>query len=354
MPADQNPYARSPYPLPPPAEAPKPAPIPMREDAPIEYVVQKGDTLWDIAARYLRDPWFWPEIWIQNQQIRDPHRIYPGDVLMLHYVDGKPQVVVEGGPRVDGRAELPTLKLGPGIRATPVEQEPVMIPVQAIRPFLIRPRIITWRMTHESPYIVAGDKSRLVFGNDDRVYVRGLPEKPPQRYSVLRPGKRLKDPDTGDWLGYEAIPVGDAILIREGDPATFDLTRIEREAVPGDRLYPYDDEDDDRAFFPRPPPGDPQGTVMSLVDALSSVGQHQVAVINLGTDHGMEKGHVLSVHQPGRIVYDKFVPGGEAGVQLPEEHVGLVMVFRTFDRVSYALVMESYRPLREGFKLRKP
>lgn len=341
-------------------EAPQPAPaveVALRPSAPQEYVVKKGDTLWDIASTFLRDPWYWPEIWHVNPQIANPHLIYPGDVITLFYIGGRPYLGVNGGPRVEAGAAapagLPTERLSPQVRVEALDRGLTEVPVQAIRQFIVRPRVVTEEVLKRAPYIVDSQDRRLIYGAGDQVYVRGLQRSEEAlRFSVFRPGKQLRDPKTNELLGYEAVHVGDATVVALGETSTVVLTDTVREALRGDRLLPIE-EDFDRNFIPHAPETDARGSVISLFDAISQIGQNQVAVINLGARDGMEKGHVLSILQAGRTVRDSFGRAQEKLV-LPEERTGLMMVFRTFDKVSYALIMESTRPIEVGDAVERP
>ncbi|MBK1692379.1 LysM peptidoglycan-binding domain-containing protein [Ectothiorhodospira mobilis] len=330
-----------------PKEAPTPARARVRDTAPERYVVRPGDTLWDISTTFLETPWYWPEIWVDNPQIENPHLIYPGDVITLHYVNGRPRLMVDGGPRV-----RPTVKLSPRVRAEPLPPS-LDTPVQALQQFLIRPRVVTEKQMEDSPYLLASRDERMIFGAGDRLYARGLEGDPVgSRYHVFRPGGELRDPETGERLGFEAIPVAGAELVRGGDPATVVLTRSDREALQGDRLLPQDDSAQDFLFTPRPPHPDAHGQVISLFDAISRIARFQVAVINLGERDDVEQGQVFAVHHSGRTVRDR-IAGGER-VTLPDERAGLLMVFRTFDKVSYALVVESTHPIAQGNTVRHP
>ncbi|WP_274522332.1 LysM peptidoglycan-binding domain-containing protein [Ectothiorhodospira mobilis] len=330
----------------PPSEDPDRAQV--KDTAPERYVVRPGDTLWDISTTFLETPWYWPEIWVDNPQIENPHLIYPGDVITLHYVNGRPRLMVDGGPRV-----RPTVRLSPKVRAEPLPPS-LETPVQALQQFLIRPRVVTEKQMEDSPYLLASRDERMIFGAGDRLYARGLDGDPEgTRYHVFRPGGELRDPDTGERLGFEAIPVAGAELVRGGDPATVVLTRSDREALRGDRLLPQDDSAQDFLFTPRPPHPDARGQVISLFDAISRIARFQVAVINLGERDDVEQGQVFAVYHSGRTVRDRIAGGGEQ-VTLPDERAGLVMVFRTFEKVSYALVVESTHPIAKGNAVRHP
>ncbi len=328
------------------ATAPPPPPVAtgharLRPDAPTRYVVKKGDTLWDIAARFLRNPWYWPEIWHENPQIRNPHRIYPGDVISLYYVDGRPRL---------GITRPGAYHLRPSVRTYPLQDKDVGIPIATVRPFLVRPRVVPPEVLQRAPHVLDSQDARLIYGSGDRVYVRGLANAAPgARYSLYRPGAPLRDPDTGELLGYEAVHTADARVLRGGEPATVVLEDAVREVLRGDRLMPLDEGQRGFYFIPHPPPHDPQGRIIALHDALTGAGQYQVVVLNRGERDGLEPGTVLAVRQAGRVVQDPLHgPGQSSEVTLPTERAGLVMVFRAFDRVSYALVMSATRPMGVG------
>jgi hypothetical protein len=338
----------------PPASEAKIAPT-----APQTYVVVEGDTLWDISKRFLQEPWYWPEIWHENPQIKNPHLIYPGDVLTLYYVGGKPRLQVTGGPRVPGQAGAGygTVKLKPRIRVAPIDQAKKAIPIRAIRHLIFHPQVVTKKQLDKAPYIVGGEDYRLIYGNSDVVYVRGLEERQDgnTRYSVIRPGAPLHDPSSGKLLGYNTLPVGDLSITKPGDPATGRLSNVKREALEGDRLFAHTDTPEERSLFPHPPPKAVEGSVVSLYDAISMIGQLQVAVVNLGTRDGIDKGTVLTSYQRGPVVYDPHAIGfRRPKVKLPDEESSVMMVFQAFDEISYALVMEAYRPIREGDDVRSP
>ena len=332
---------------------PKPV-IQIKPTAPKQYVVQQGDTLWDISNKFLKDPWVWPEIWYVNPQIRNPHLIYPGDVISLFYLEGRPYVKVSDGPRV--RSAPSKTRLSPKIRINELDQKDNVLPVQAIRQFIIRPKVVTKDQLENAPYIVGSEDNSLIYGAGDIVYVRNLEQSSlDNRYSIFRAGKALRDPATEELLGYEAIPVGDVSLLKRDEPATMKLTRTEREALLGDRLMPFDSMDEDRTFFPRAPSKQVAGTVISLADAISQIGIFQVAIINLGTRDGIEKGHVLAIFESGRVIPDPYAKASlKQKVTLPDQRAGVMMVFRAFYKVSYALIMDANRPIRIGNTVRTP
>lgn len=322
----------------------------IKATAPGEYVVVAGDTLWDIASQFLAKPWYWPEIWQVNPQVKNPHLIYPGDVLSLAYVNGKPSITVSGGPRVAQDASV--VRLAPRVRSEPLD---MALPVQTVAPFTPRPRVVAKDLLDAAPYLLAAQDNHLIYSDQERLYVRGLEQaEVGAHYSVVRPGKPLVDPRTDQLIGHEAIVVGEAQVIRLGEPATVQLTRVEREALQGDRLLPMESEITS-TYIPHAPQAPISGTVISLFDALSQVGQHQVAVLNLGTQDGLDQGHVLGAYQAGRLVRDPLTQDkSQRTVVLPEEKAGTLMVFRVFENVSYALVMDAQRPIHLGDGVSNP
>lgn len=371
--------------------------IKVNPDHPDKYVVVKGDTLWDISARFLEQPWRWPEIWKVNPQIENPHLIYPGDVVSLYYVDGQPVLGVnrEEVASAEGR----NVKLSPQIRSTEHAEAIHSIPIDAIQPFLKRPLVLDDNEMEYWPYVVSSYDQHLIATTGNTIYVRGITDEDAERsYSIYRKGKPYLDPSSDDnkrsVLGYEAIYVGDAVLEESGDPASLLVTGVDREILVGDRLVPQSDEDISAEFIPRPVGTDIDGKILSVVDGVSQIGQFQIIVLNLGNEQGVEPGNVIGIYQSGKTVKDKIgpnlvknekdkmaemdayensnpsdvqrtlkkitgVPGAIAekfdnafphfankqvkteDVKLPEEYVGVAMIFRTFNKVSYALVMET-------------
>ncbi len=324
--------------------------IELQASAPETYVVKKGDTLWDIAKKFLQKPWYWPEIWQVNPAIKNPHLIYPGDVISLYYVNGQPRLGINRSQNGS------TYKLSPSIRTEKLDERDIGIPISAVRPFLIRPEVVSEEELKQAAHILDSREARLIYGNHDQVYVHGLQHpRVGERYSVFRPGKALLDPTTGEPLGFEAMHVSDAQVVRTGRLDTVELQGTVKEVLRGDRLLPLASEMDGLYFVPHAPKQGTQGTVISIVDALSQVAQYQIAVINVGRRNGVHPGHVFEVYEAGRVVsdpYDSKQPGTE--LQLPEEQVGLLMVFRSFEKLSYGLIMESSFPIRKGYKVAAP
>lgn len=312
--------------------------VALNPEHPQRYVVVEGDTLWDIAARFLRDPWLWPETWHNNPQIANPHLIYPGDVISLTYVDGEPRLVLERNGR-------PTVKLSPQARVVALDTAIPTIPMDAIRQFLSRTRIVTDEELAQAPYMVESTDAHLVTSADNRVYVRGINSSDHIRFGVFRPGDEYRSPRFRESLGREAVYIGEAQAQKFGDPSTFMLTSTTREALIGDRLFPIEQEDLIPHFVPHAPQRPVEGRIISVLDGVTQIGQHQVVVVDLGVRDGMERGHVLAIHQAGQVVPDTVSNRLSTTVKLPDERAGVLMIFRTFERVSYALVMNTTRPV---------
>ncbi len=340
---------------------------------PERYVVRKGDTLWDISARFLKDPWRWPDIWEKNPQIKNPHLIYPGDVISVVYQDGKPVLRVTRGAR-------PTIKLSPTVRSEPLDRAIPTIPIDAIAQFLTDSRVASEDELDAAPYVVSVGKEHLVAGSSTRVYVRGITPDQGRRFGVYRRGEAYRNQGApkDEVLGYEALHVADAVLEAEGDPATVLLTRATREVLSGDRLLPLEEDRVREQFMPRAPDKPVSGAIVSVVDGVTQIGRNQIVVLNLGRNDGIEVGNVLAVYQTGATVQDRvpkphkeqplkaepfpnsldrdinilgkriagvFQSQSPETVTLPDERAGLVMVIRPFDRLSYALVMQSVRAM---------
>lgn len=336
--------------------------VQVNPDQPGQYVVQKGDTLWDISARFLTEPWRWPEIWKVNPQIENPHLIYPGDVVSLSYQDGSPVLTVNRGGSAGGRS----VKLSPSIRSEQRDQAIPAIPIDVIRQFLTRPLVVDESDMDSWAYIVSSYEQHLIAGPGIEIYVRGLdPTEGVTQYSIYRKGPAYVSKSEGKEtvLGYEAIYVGDAEVLDFGDPSTAVVTTAVREVLNGDRLIPRRDDEMYSNFIPSKPATTIDASIISAQDVLSEIGQYQVVVLDKGASDGISVGNIFGIYQSGRTVTDKIKTSGKkyednalidylgrskaAGeqVNLPEVRAGVMMVFRTFDRVSYALVMEALRPV---------
>ncbi|RRQ21834.1 LysM peptidoglycan-binding domain-containing protein [Thiohalobacter thiocyanaticus] len=309
--------------------------IALNPQHPERHVVVKGDTLWDISEAFLRDPWLWPEVWYVNPQIENPHLIYPGDVITLVYIDGRPQLRVQRGQR--------TVRLSPKMRATPLDQAIPTIPIDAIHQFLTRPLVLDEEALDSAGYVLDSADEHIVTGAGDRIYARGT-SADYDRYNVFEPQQPYIDPDTGELLGHRALYVGEARIESHGDPSTLQLVETTREVSLGDRLLPVRQEEVRTHFLPRAPETAVEGKIIAVVDGVTQIGQYQVVVINRGEREGLEAGHVLKIQQAGALIRDRFGEDKEQ-VQLPNEDAGTLLVFRTFDKLSYGLVMEATRAI---------
>ncbi|WP_295881789.1 LysM peptidoglycan-binding domain-containing protein [uncultured Thiohalocapsa sp.] len=361
---------------------------PLRADAPERYVVRPGDTLWDIAGRFLHEPWRWREVWQANPDIANPNRIYPGDVLVVDYTSGSPRIrTLQGG------GGLRTVKLSPRVRVTDLDREIPAIPVNAVAPFLSRPLVTEAEEIDRAPYVVGFPDEKIIGGLGDTLYVRSITRAGNDRWEVLRPGQAYRDPDTGEVLGYEASSVATARLERLGDPATLVVTRSRKEVEVGDRLRPARDEEPIRSFFPRPGPAGMRGSVISVLNGVSQIGQYDVVVLNRGARDAVEVGQVFEAYRGGELrrdpvqarrtdwnwrnespadasfwlgdweldgwVRDKPDPNaplplhrrasrGSDKYIVPDSRSGVLMVFRVFPKVSFALVMYANKPMHVG------
>lgn len=366
----------------------------LQDNAPEKYVVVKGDTLWDISARFLKSPWRWPEIWnLNREEVKNPHWIYPGDLIVLDRSGAEPRLTLVKG----AASGLPTVKLSPGVRASEIGGGAIpTIPIRVIHPFLAQPRVVAAGEYDTAPFILGSNTERVILGSGDDAFATG--GKPGvTRWSVLRPGKELSDPETGEILGYEVEYLGDARTLVEGAPQKIRITQSAREIMPRDILVEADDSTTFE-YMPRAPEQPIQGRIISAYGGMTDSGRYQTVVINRGSQHGLEPGHVLAVYREGQAVtlsrdeqermawvVDKTSAVPESGawlysdvrclkqdskvtynqsvnmqsafrntcldnrnenaIKLPDAHSGLVMVYRVFDKVAYALIMQSDGPV---------
>jgi nucleoid-associated protein YgaU len=363
------------------AQAPS-APLAIKPDAPDRYVVVPGDTLWGISQRYTDSPWRWPELWNMNkEQIRNPHLIYPGYVIVLDRERGRLSIAQPGAEQQPGAqpqpgaeqkpgAEAPVaprtgtakpatpstkevagaVKMGPRVRAESLaRQEIPSIPPSAIEPWLSRPLVVEPDGLEKAPTIIATQADRVVLATGNSAYVRGIGASKDDTWYVYRRGGPLVDPDTNKTLAYEAIYLGTAQLTRPGDPATVVLTSSVQEVEAGDKLVAAG-RPQPINYAPRAPGAKLRGRVIGIYGGVAQVGEagpQQIISINRGKADGIEVGHVLALYNLGGSVRDATKPRNapEARIQLPDERNGLAFVFRVFDRISYALVMQVTRPV---------
>ncbi len=350
----------------------------LRADHPDSYTVRRGDTLWDISAKFLSKPWLWPEIWQANPQVRNPHLIYPGDVLNLSFING------------------PRLRLQPQVH--PEGDAVTAIPLSELKMFLKDMRVMDSNAVSSAPYVVGLEESRLRGAVGQNIYVRGLQGAPGQRWAIVRPshvfrGFEQQDPNDaeneivshdldsnaamvnapwsensrndghygrGDDLGVEVSVIGTAETLRMGDPSTLLLLNSTQEIRSGDRIMPVDDSPYDAFYYPHAPKSVPANAhVNGFADAMDAAGSRQVVMLSIGAKDGVDNGQTFTIYEPGETVHDDVASnswrrGVGKTVTLPDEYVGHVMVFRTFDRVSYGLIMDGLRPVHIGGRLRMP
>lgn len=354
--------------------------VPLSElaaNAPDNYTVKSGDTLWAISGMFLKSPWRWPELWGMNMaEIRNPHRIYPGQQLFLEKKDGRATLRSRAGANADGSG-IETVRVSPRVRSESLADNVIpTLKSQFIEPFLSEPLVVDEVGLTAAPRIVATQEGRVMLSRGDRAYARGPADKmialgrgSQNDYRVFRNATPLKDPVNGEVLGYEAQYVGKARLVRgesrtetstnggksalELVPATIDIVSAKEEMRVGDRLLP----EPDRvltSYTPRAPASPVEARIISVYgSALVNAAQNQVIAINRGSKDGLESGHVLALQKAGQTMVDKTTDAKDV-LTLPNERNGLVMVFRTFDRVSYALILEIGEVVRVGDRLTNP
>ncbi len=321
------------------------AAVELNEDVPETYIVKKGDTLWDISGMYLREPWLWPELWDVNPHIDNPHLIYPGDELYLVWVDGKPRLRVRRGRDV---------KLHPNMRVTPLDLAIPVIPLDEIGPWLMNHRILGATDLNNSAYVVAGDQQHLLSAPGDRVFGRGPFPDDERSYEIFRAGDTYVDPITEELLGYQAKDIGSARLLSSNrqNVTELEVTRITEEVRIADRLLPLEERIIDATFHPRAPEEAIEDGYMIAVDGgVTQIGEMSIVVLNKGKRDGIEVGHVLAVYQAGGMVFDKVA---QENVRLPDTRAGLAMVFESFEKASYALILKASRPLKVMDRVKNP
>lgn len=350
---------------------------PVSPGAPERYTVTQGDTLWDIASRFLKDPWAWPEIWQVNQQIDNPHLIYPGDTILLCDNHGQPLLAKDHGGGCaqavananNASADNATTASSPSSSALPptplrvvklrprAEEQPLgtaipAVPLPAVRAFLDQSRIVGRNQLAYAPYVMAGQDNRVIWGTGDQVYARGdWARSNETTYGVYRGGQVYQDPATGEVLGHEARFIAMATVESVNkDMATIRLSGSKQDVRVEDRLIPIDERRVTPVFHPRNPQTI-KGRILRSMDSVDKAAKNSVVVINKGERDGVEVGHVFTVFGNARSVTDRVT---KELVRLPGERSGMVMVFRTFDKVSYALVVKSLNPINVGDELRPP
>ncbi|MGB1580187.1 MAG: LysM peptidoglycan-binding domain-containing protein [Nevskiales bacterium] len=340
----------------------EPAPV-LQPGVPMKYVVKKGDTLWDIAGYFLRDPWLWPEIWFINNEVQNPHLIYPGDILYLVWRDGKPRVE---------RSNV--VKLSPEIRSTVIDTPIPTIPLEIIESFLKGPRMVGQEELDRAPYVVGFQEEHLIGGPYDPIYVRFREaDQELEEYTVVRPKQDIFDPETGDKIGVEVIQVANVEKVNDAEQVSrFKPTSAYREINKGDPLLPVEELGLENPYFtPRAPDAQIAGEIVSVHNGNTQLGQYYVVTLNRGSQDGLAPGHVLDIRRAAQMIDDPHpvykrdgVPHGPGGannnitggepIQLPEEVSGQLMVFKTYEKISYGLVMTSIRHVNVGDLIRNP
>ena len=337
-----------------PAPVAQPAPrVELKPDAPMSYTVQRGDTLWDIATRFLRDPWLWPEIWHVNPGVQNPHLIYPGDVLNLAYgADGTPRIVLASGS---------DLRVQPLVRSTPMDGAAIpTIPYEAIAAFLGKPGIITRDELNAAPRVAALRDQHLIGGVGSDLYVKNARAQGLGRYAVMRVGDELKNPENGKVLGFMGVHGGTVEITRVDELSKATVIDSARETVAGDVLLAEDTSVVASDIIPHAPSADIRGQIMAVVDGVSLIGQYQVVALNRGAEHGLNVGHVLAIDRDGGTARDgscrrsglSQCRGGQ--LHLPSERAGSVLVFKTYDQMSYGLILDTTMPVAVADVVRTP
>ncbi len=339
--------------------------VPLSElapNAPDSHTVKPGDTLWGISTLFLTSPWRWPELWGMNlEQIRNPHLIYPGQVLVLEKVNGMARLRMAGAPT--GSEPTNTVKLSPRVRSELLDNGAIAaIPLNLIGPFLNEAVVFNGNELDNAPRVVATQEGRVMVSRGETAYVRG-DLKGARDFRLFRELTPLADPVTKEVLGFEGRYVGTAEAVRpQGSttidgkpalvPATFRVTSTRIEASVGDRLSPVPQQEL-VAYVPRSPANPVDGRIVSVYGDGVRAGQNQIVSINRGQRDGLERGHILAVWRAGRDAIDR-TSADKAPMRLPDERHGLMFVFRVFDRVSYALVLSVQDPVRAGDRFTQP
>ena len=321
----------------------------LKNDVPLNYVVQQGDTLWGISGVYLQEAWRWPELWEINPQVDNPHRIYPGDVLSLRWEGGRPRLAL---------ASRGGVKLSPRVRSQPLDTAIPPVPRDQIDPFLRNNRILESGVFPDLPYVIAGDAQRIISGLGDRIYVRGLVATGDQVFGIIRQGNPILDPLTQEVLGISALDIGSASLSSAGAEAAsdavkeFEITRMTEEIRIGDRLIPLSEGVLDSFFQPKSPDTEIEnGFMVAVSSGVTQIGPMNIVTINRGDREGLMVGDVLAIYQTGEVVQD---PLQQEMVALPDVRAGVLMVFAVYEKASFGLVLTASRPLAVGDKVKNP
>lgn len=333
-----------------------------RPNAPDQHVVVKGDTLWDISGTFLQNPWCWPQVWGMNRdEVRDPHWIYPGQVIYFDRARGRLSLTRPGSADGQGRGEPPLTKLSPQLRSEALEHDAVQsIPAAMIEPYLTQPLVVEPDKLAGAPRIVASQEGRVYLGTGDRVYVKGDLQGG-KTFQVFRPSGPLRDPETQKVLAHEAAYLGSVTLDREAAPGvdahTFRVTGMRQEMGVGDLLIPMPPTPI-RNYMPHAPAQPVKARVMSIYAGVSHAGQSQVVTVNRGSVDGLDVGSVLQLYHLGKTVADPASKGvlgfRKQTIKLPDEQYGSLFIFRVFNNVSYGLIMQVTAPVEVGDVAKSP
>jgi hypothetical protein len=315
----------------------------LKPDHPESYEVQRGDTLWAIANRFLQDPWKWPEIWQANPKIDNPHLIYPGDILSLVYVDGKPRLVVsKKGP----------VKLSPKVRATTLDDAIPTIPLDDINAFWRNSRFVERDELIDAPYVLSGEEQHLIVGAGSKIYARGNVEDGGTSYGIYREGEAYVDEESGELLGIHMLGIGEVKLVSlEEDVATLEVLTSTGEVRTADMLLPARAEALSSVFDPSAPASEVEGKIMDVEKGVKNIGPMDIVMINLGSREGVEPGNVMAIYKLGESVPD---PQTREMVKLPDVRSGLMMFFRVYEKMSFGLVLASSQALSVEDPVRMP
>lgn len=311
----------------------------VKTDYPEEYIVKRGDTLWDISGHFLEDPWLWPEIWQVNEQVENPHLIYPGDILRLIYVDGQPRIVRDYG----------VVKLSPQMRSQTHEEALTSIPLNAIREFFTKNRVVTKEELEAAPYMVAGPEARILVAAGDLVYTRGVVAPGINVFEIFREGGEYRDPETKELLGYRAEAMGTArYQSASGEISRMGVIESYAEILVGDRFLPLEQDTFESQLFPTIPEFAITGDIIAVEGGVNQIGTLDIVAINRGVTEGLKTGDLLAIMEKGETVRDR-VAGGT--ITLPDEQAGMLMIFKTYEKMSFGLVLEAEKVLSVGYKV---
>lgn len=312
----------------------------MQDNPPVRYTVVKGDTLWAISKKYLKDPWKWPQIWHMNQaEVKKPHWIYPGNVLVLSMHDGQPQLDLESG-----QGAIPTVTLSPSIREEAIESEGILpIPANEIHSYATQSLVIDKDGLDHAPKIIEYEDDHMLVATGDVVYASN-DDSGTTHWKVVRAGKPILDPETHAILGYAAQYLGEARTVEAGNPQKVDIVSSTEEIQSGDRLLPFNESNEFR-YIPHAPSVPIAGLIISAIGVMSEAGQYDSIMINKGAQDGLEKGDVLAIYHQHR---------DQDHLKVPASRSALCMVYRVFDHVSYALIMDSTHSVSTLDVIRNP